>query len=149
MAKYGFVGRDKRGVPCIEGVWDEPPVHIIFMLGVTATLVGMMALSGFVSWLTKERHTEALQMSLLMGSIAAMFGGGTLYLARLRQRILSLFTEQEICRRCQIEPVKLAHYVQEGELRPVFNINSVDFYDIEEVRCMYQNECQPEAIPPV
>lgn len=125
---YRSKGSDKRGVQQIQGKWNT--------LSIFWTAYLIFAGIGFVSlllWRIKQGMSTgtAVCASILL-SMALLFMYFPVQSVLMRRRIKKLNNADSISSRFGVEAERLTTFAEEQGIKPRYNINGEDFYDIKD-----------------
>lgn len=126
---FHFRGKTKKGASKWVGSWTAPPRWFGLLFAGYGLVAGSAGLLGLLYGLLMG-YPPGLSTLVLVGLIHFLAFGGTGYwMLSMRRRILSLNTSEQLCKRLSIDEATLESVAEAKNIRPIYNINGVDYYD--------------------
>ncbi|HZP85115.1 MAG TPA: hypothetical protein VFB21_25995 [Chthonomonadaceae bacterium] len=119
--KYNYHGKDIRGVPVCSGTSDAPPIWLPILLVFLVPAVGTILLL--------DQHEPLVFRAFLILPVGYIVFGGIRYW-RLRRQLPRLSSMQNLCTQLNVDGATLQRVAEEQGLKPRYNINGQDFYEI-------------------
>src|SRR5256885_1355625 len=122
---WQWKGKDDDGVPIGAGREDAPPLwmSLLPILWAVFVPVYMVLVCGFSA---RNAYVWLGMIGVAIGSIMMACLG--IWHIRLRQRLMKMKPEEEICRQLNVDEATLRQVVRQRGIRPQYRINGRYFY---------------------